>query len=135
MTTRSLPLSRPLPGDPLVLIVEDDHGYRELLARSLAEQCALCQTLGVPNAEEALAVLEQQQVRMVIADERLVPRGRGLTGTELLEIVGQRWPDVRRTLLSAYVTGHLITTLDYTVLDKGFAWWAILDTICRKLRQ
>lgn len=102
---------------------------------ALSKECALCQTVGVANAELALPVLEQRhhEIALVVADERLTMTG--LTGTELLSYVGERYPDMRRVLLTGYATGHMVAYAGYRVLSKDFAWPVILDTICRILRQ
>jgi two-component system response regulator HupR/HoxA len=54
--------------------------------------------LGARNGEEALAHLGANEVGVVIADQRMP----GMTGTELLARVAERWPDVVRITLTAY---------------------------------
>lgn len=81
-----------------VLFVDDDaevlerlglalhgEGYRVLLARS---------------GEEALALVEQQPIDVVVADE-VMP---GMQGTELLAVLAREHPDVARVLLTGKPT-------------------------------
>ncbi len=56
------------------------------------------QTLIATNGEEGLKVLEQEDVDVVVADERMP----GISGMELLSLVKERYPDKIRIVLTAY---------------------------------
>jgi signal transduction histidine kinase len=47
---------------------------------------------------EALKILEEREVQVVVSDQRMP----GMTGTELLEIIAGKYPDIRRYLLTAF---------------------------------
>ena len=80
-----------------ILIVEDDAPLRKSLVttvRRLGFQ-ALC----AANGDEALRILEgEREIRLVIAD-MVMPL---LSGTEMAEVVHQRWPGIKIILTSGY---------------------------------
>ncbi len=47
---------------------------------------------------EVLKILEEHEVQVLISDQRMP----GMVGTELLEIVAEKYPDIRRYLLTAF---------------------------------
>ncbi len=47
---------------------------------------------------EVLKILEEREVQVVVSDQRMP----GMSGTELLEIVAEKYPDIRRYLLTAF---------------------------------
>jgi len=54
--------------------------------------------------EEALKILEEQDVQVLVSDQRMP----GMTGTELLEIVAEKYPDIRRYLLTAFTDSETV---------------------------
>jgi len=48
--------------------------------------------------KEALNILEEKEIQVIISDQRMP----GMTGIELLEIVAEKFPDIRRYLLTAF---------------------------------
>lgn len=56
------------------------------------------EALTVTSGEEALKVLEHEDVDVVVSDERMP----GITGTELLALVKEKYPDKIRIVLTAY---------------------------------
>ena len=56
------------------------------------------QVLVAQGGQEALALLEQENVDLIISDQRMP----GMTGVELLEQVKERYPDVIRMVLTGY---------------------------------
>lgn len=50
------------------------------------------------SAREALQLLEEKEVQVVISDQRMPE----MIGTEFLEIVAEKYPDIRRYLLTAF---------------------------------
>ncbi|KDE39616.1 Flagellar regulatory protein FleQ [Nitrincola lacisaponensis] len=79
-----------------VLIVEDDLGLREALADTLA--LARLGFLEAGSAEEALALLEQETVDMVVTDVNMP----GMDGHALLAELRQRYPMLPVALITAY---------------------------------
>ena len=88
---------------PRVLFVDDEPNVTAALKRTLRAQPF--EVLTAASATEALQILATQQVDVVISDEQMP----GMTGTEFLSLVCNRWPDTIRMML----TGH--ATLDAAV--------------------
>ena len=86
--------------DPLLplLVVEDDAAIRELLEEEL--QDAGYTTLGVPSAEEAIALLSHTTVSLVITDVRLP----GMTGIQLLQQLRQAGSELGIIVITAFGT-------------------------------
>ena len=79
---------------PRVLIVDDESNIRRSLMR-------LMEAEGLPavaacNSDEALGILHEQSIDVIIADERMP----GMSGTHFLAIVRRRYPDTVRIVLS-----------------------------------
>jgi two-component system, NtrC family, response regulator AtoC len=82
----------------LVLLVEDDEALRSLLRDELeAEGWEVC---SAASAEEALQILDESPVALVVSDLRLP----GATGTELLRTVRQRPDPPSFILITAFGT-------------------------------
>ncbi len=77
-----------------VLFVEDEADNRLVLLAMFRSRFT-CRA--VADAAAALAVLEAQPVAVLVTDQHMP----GRTGVELCAEVGQRWPDVRRIVLTA----------------------------------
>jgi two-component system, response regulator FlrC len=81
-----------------VLVVEDDAVLREALTDTL--RSAGIATLAAGDAQQALQVLENPEVALVISDVQMP----GADGYELLSLVKRRRPDVPVVLMTAYGT-------------------------------
>jgi len=79
-----------------VLIVDDEPTITDLLKDALANEPY--DILSAASAEEALPILDREQVDVVISDEKMP----GMSGSEFLAIVRQEYPDTVRMIL----TGH-----------------------------
>ena len=81
-----------------ILIVEDETFVLEGLARTLMARKAQVQM--TENAEEALAWLETHADKcdIVISDHGMI----GMTGLQLLAVIAERYPAIRRVLLSGW---------------------------------
>lgn len=113
-------------GTRRVLLVDDYPEYRRLLERRLATRSGI-EFLGCDNALAALTLLEEMPCDVVVSDMKMP----GLDGKEFLDIVGRKWPDTRRLLLTAHSYGELVAACDFNVLDKGLSTTHIVDTIVR----
>jgi DNA-binding NarL/FixJ family response regulator len=80
-----------------LLVVEDHALVREGLLATLKNLGAETQTLGVPDANEAIGVLETQDIDMMILD-LMLPDTKGQT---FLPLVRRRFPTVPVVVLSA----------------------------------
>ena len=80
---------------PLVLVVDDDAEFREVL-RAYLQASELCRTVAVPSGAGALAVLAKDPVQLVVTDFHMPV----MDGVSLLRVVKKRWPTVIRVLMS-----------------------------------
>ncbi len=87
--------AKPGSGFPFVLVVDDDRDVASALAETLRPEFDV---LTVTAPEAALLMLEQRDVAVLIADQRMPSTG----GVELLTEVRRRQPDVVGVLMSAY---------------------------------
>jgi type II secretory ATPase GspE/PulE/Tfp pilus assembly ATPase PilB-like protein/FixJ family two-component response regulator len=79
-----------------ILFVDDEAGVLSAMRRIFLEENYRIFT--APGGAEALEVLEQEQISLVVSDHRMP----GMTGAELLKAVKGRWPQTIRIML----TGH-----------------------------
>ncbi|MBL8572228.1 MAG: sigma-54-dependent Fis family transcriptional regulator [Hyphomicrobiaceae bacterium] len=80
---------------PTVLVVDDERRSLETIQRILADDYDV---LTAQTGSEALAILEQEWVQVVISDQRMPE----MTGVELLTRVRERWPEVLRIIVTGY---------------------------------
>ncbi len=92
-----------------VLIVDDERAVTELLQDVLSTEPY--ELMSASSAEEALAMLEQEQIDVVISDEKMP----GISGTEFLAIVRERYPDTIRMIL----TGHASLDTAIKAINQG----------------
>jgi DNA-binding NtrC family response regulator len=79
---------------PLILIVDDDAEVFQALRRSMHRERQ--EMIYAASADEALKLLTQRAVDIVIADENMP----GTKGSVLLAKVRARWPEVVRMMLT-----------------------------------
>lgn len=79
---------------PILLIVDDEPRIFQALRRTLHREGL--QLMQASSGEEALEILSRFPADIVMADENMP----GMTGTQLLGLVRQRWPDTIRMLLT-----------------------------------
>jgi CheY-like chemotaxis protein len=82
-----------------ILIVDDEREVLNALRRTLlyAKQFK-SEITGVENGEKALAELKERQFDLILADYRMP----GMTGTELLNIVRDKYPHTIRIIVTGY---------------------------------
>jgi signal transduction histidine kinase len=81
-----------------ILIVDDENGFRETLARRLEKRGAVIKQAG--NGVEALASLAQEPVDVVLLDVRMP----GMDGLSVLERIRQEHPDTEVILITGNVS-------------------------------
>ncbi|NTW35931.1 MAG: diguanylate cyclase, partial [Syntrophobacteraceae bacterium] len=96
---------------PRVLIVDDQHEVRRMLAASLRTLGKNFDVLEVPSGEEALLISSQLSLDLVVADVRLP----GMSGLEMVARLQKRTPQTRIIL----VTGVDEPRLRRQVADAG----------------
>lgn len=79
-----------------VLFVDDEEKILKSLKRSLTDEPY--ETLFAESGKEALEILQQKQVHVIVIDIRMPE----MDGLELLKIVKNEYPHVIRLVLSAY---------------------------------
>lgn len=79
-----------------VLIVDDEPKVLNAMRRVLRDEPILLET--AENAAEALAIMEHQEIDVLVSDARMP----GMDGAELLAEVHKRWPRCARILLTGY---------------------------------
>jgi DNA-binding NtrC family response regulator len=114
---------------PPLLVVDDEKNMRASLKSALVAEGY--QVEAVPTAEEAVVLLEQKALFMVISDAHL----GGMSGYELLDKIQRRWPSVPVLIITAYATPKLAAeaikagAVDY--LAKPFAPEELLHAVKR----
>src|SRR6201995_4096835 len=109
------------------LLVDDQEDVLNVVSRVLARHCNL-QISAAHNAIEALTLLENASFDILVTDENMP----GLPGSALLRTAKNRWPLMRRVLLSADVTSeHIRSGVADAILDKIFNPNLIATKICR----
>lgn len=89
---------------PTVLLVDDEQDALDAISLLLGDEFRV---LTATNGEDALALLRDEFVGAVLADQRM----SGMNGVALLEEVREHYPRVARVLLTAYA--------DYDVLVRA----------------
>jgi response regulator RpfG family c-di-GMP phosphodiesterase len=79
-----------------VLLVDDEENILRSLRRELLD--IPYSLLTASSAAEALTLMHAHAVSVIISDQRMP----GISGTELLAIVREKYPDTVRILLTAY---------------------------------
>lgn len=90
------PLSHdPMRKLPCVLYVDDDAGNRQAFLAAFRRDFRI---LVAQGAVEAWPLLDSNEVHVVISDQRMP----GIGGSEVLRMVRERYPRVKRMLVTAY---------------------------------
>ena len=92
-----------------VLFVDDEEKVLKSLKRGLMDEPY--KTLFATSGKEALEILGQQEVHVIVTDMRMPE----MAGLELLKIVKEKHPSIVRLVLSGYTQ---ITTL-LTAINQG----------------
>lgn len=110
-----------------ILLVEDDADLREALEATL--DLANFKYISAPNGQEALVLMNQQPVSLVVSDISM-PK---MTGEELLTLVKEKWPATPVVLMTAYGTiNQAVDAMRNGVADylvKPFEPQALIDVI------
>jgi CheY-like chemotaxis protein len=86
-----------------ILIVDDEPKVGFFLGRSLEVSNADCAVTTATSGEEALEILKQTPMDLLITDLRMP----GISGLELIRWVKQYSPDTRTVLITAYGSGKI----------------------------
>lgn len=94
---------------PKILLVDDDAHVTEALQRVLIPEGY--EVFSAHSAEEALKMLSQKSVDVIISDEQMP----GLSGSEFLTLVRNSYPDIVRIIL----TGQASMEATIRAINKG----------------
>nr|WP_225937713.1 response regulator [Myxococcus sp. RHSTA-1-4] len=115
-----------------ILLVDDEESLRITLAANLELEGHT--VLEAASAEDALKLLSEQSVDVVLTDIRMP----GLHGVDLLRRIKQDRPDMPVVLMTAFTAEELVDDAlaegAFTVLPKPFDVAHALDTILRAVR-
>jgi DNA-binding NtrC family response regulator len=92
-----------------VLFVDDEEKVLNALKMALIDEPY--HEIFVRSGEEAIEILEQEQVHVIVTDMRMP----GMSGLDLLKLVKEKYPKVVRIVLSAYTQ---VSTL-LTAINQG----------------
>jgi len=92
-----------------VLFIDDDTAIREMMKESFSKEPYTLLTAG--SADEALSILSQEPMDVVISDEKMP----GMSGSELLAVVRKKYPDTIRMIL----TGHANLDSAIRAINEG----------------
>lgn len=92
-----------------VLIVDDEPTIRDLFVDAFSREPY--GIFSAASAKEALAILDREQVDVVISDEKMP----GMSGSEFLALVRQKYPDTIRMIL----TGHASLESAIRAINEG----------------
>ncbi len=117
-----------------LLIVDDEPDMLQLLKRSL-EPDLQCEIHLASSGEDALQVLASRPVDLVLADIKMP----GMSGMELLEIVGEQYPRLTVVMMTAY--GHIDMAVEamkrgaYDFVTKPFDHDALIVRLEKALER
>jgi DNA-binding NtrC family response regulator len=81
---------------PVILCVDDDREILSALRRSLSRESY--EVITAQGADEALCWFEEFPIDLLITDQRMP----GTEGTQLLRVIGKRFPKTARAILTAH---------------------------------
>jgi CheY-like chemotaxis protein len=110
-----------------VLVVDDELGNINALERTLRCDYSI---FTATNAEDALSIMEQYEMAVVITDHRMP----GMDGIQFLEQAQKRFPDTIRIILTAYTDERLLMDAInaghvYGYIDKPWSVQQIRDMV------
>ena len=97
-----------------VLFVDDEQKFLNSIKRTLLDEPY--ETLFANSAKEAIEVLKQNEVHVLVTDMRMPEMG----GDELLRIVKEEYPNIVRMVLSGYM--HVSTLLEVINEEEVFKY-------------
>lgn len=82
-----------------LLLVDDEPYVTESLARTIRwDEIGVRQVHQAASGAEALQIMEQHAIDIMVTDISMP----GMTGLQLIETVGEKWPNIRSILLTGY---------------------------------
>jgi predicted regulator of Ras-like GTPase activity (Roadblock/LC7/MglB family)/CheY-like chemotaxis protein len=120
---------------PNVLIVDDEKSFIQSLLQGLAAYRDDFHTFTANNGKEALVVLEQQKIDLVLTDLKMPE----MDGFGLLARMSKQYPKVPVMVMSAYCTpeikAHLQKFGDFRILEKPIEFQLLVDSVFSELQS
>ncbi len=114
---------------PVVLFVDDDAANRQGFQAAFRHHMTV---LLAADLHEAWVHLSSQEVHVVITDQRMPT----ISGSELLNLVRERYPRIRRMLVTAYSDLEaIIDAVNNGGVSKYFAKPWIADQLTKAVRE
>ncbi len=116
------------PRPPLVLVVDDDRLYQEMITSAI--EGIDCRVTAVDSAEEGIRIVGEQPVDVVITDQYL----DGMTGLSFLKLLRERECPSKRILLSGHIDKETaIAAVNdagvFRIIEKPFDRFAIRSAV------
>lgn len=115
-----------------ILLVDDEPKMRDVLSVALGELGY--RALTAASGEEALEILDREEVDLVLSDLRM----KGMHGRELLREIKRRWPNLPVVLMTAYSSVkdavQAIKEGAFDYIDKPFEMEDLATTLANGLR-
>jgi CheY-like chemotaxis protein len=122
-------MANELPQSLRVLVVEDDPAVREVVSAALVGPQR--EVVECASAEEAVRLLDSgARFDLLLSDIAL---GAGMRGSELAELVEQRWPALPLLLMTGYAADAEVQAARWPVLAKPFQRAALLQALAAVL--
>lgn len=118
---------------PTVLIVDDDLGLQRFLGISLQEYKNDFKTILANNGEEAIKVLEQQDIALLVTNLQMPKVG----GHDLLVYVSKQRPEMPCIIMTARSAAEIeanYTAVGFRVLNKPFTINKFVDVVLQALK-
>ena len=110
-----------------ILLIDDDEWIRDSF--SIFFENEGCHLTTLENAEEALAVIDREPYKIVIADYKLP----GMTGLDFFKRIQKTHPHTKKILITAYrneeITAEAKRTGIQYVIDKPFSTGTIEECL------
>jgi putative two-component system response regulator len=114
---------------PSVLVVEDDDQCRMVLLNYLELICCACK--GAANGPEALKILAQERIDLVVSDIKM----EGMDGVELMQEAHQTYPQMPFIIMTGYAPEYsyeaIINAGASDFIAKPFTLGELKAKICR----
>jgi two-component system response regulator (stage 0 sporulation protein F) len=116
-----------------IMVVDDQAGIRMLLGEVLKNEGFA--TLSAANGTQALQLIKEQGVALVLLDLRLP----GMTSTEVMKQIQEHSPETRVIIMSAYTNSEIVRNAmkagAIACFSKPFDIAALVATVRKEMHQ
>lgn len=115
-----------------ILIVDDDVNLLDGLKRSMREKQNLWKQRYASSGNEALTILASEKIDLIVTDYKMP----GIDGLELLSIIKEKYPEVKRILLTGQSESEVFESsrdIAHSYLSKPCPSAEIINVIVKVL--